>query len=360
MSGLDRRSFLAAGAGVALLPACASVLANRALPTGWRQLPTQPHRGKQHDIAFADPLIGLYGNGAGHIFRTEDGGDSWRRMWRREGTFVRALAMLSADTALLGNVGVGVYPNVTDKRPLYRTEDGGRSWTAVPIHGSKPAGICGIDVHDRETIVQGRRAPQRIVHAAGRVGGPAHYLRSSDGGRSFVGHDLRALTAAIYDVKFTGARTGFIAGSSHPDLRQARGLILRTADGGDSWTVAYRSRRPFEAVWKLSFPDERHGFASLQSYDPDPANRQRFMVASADGGREWHEVPVIEDHDWRPFGIGFRDANMGWIGGTTGGYGTVDGGRSWQPAGFGRAVNKIRFVSDKVFAIGVDVHRLEL
>ena len=46
------------------------------------------------------------------------------------------------------------------------------------------------------------------------------------------------------------------------------------------------------------------------------------------------------------------------------GFETRDGGVSWTPVRFGRAVNKIRVVQNgaikRVFAIGVDLHRLDV
>ena len=48
-----------------------------------------------------------------------------------------------------------------------------------------------------------------------------------------------------------------------------------------------------------------------------------------------------------------------------GGYETTDGGVSWKPVRMGNAVNKLRIVplpggGHAVFAIGVELHRLDL
>jgi photosystem II stability/assembly factor-like uncharacterized protein len=364
---LDRRHFLAAGASALLLPGCATRPISAALPAdlAWTKLPTVPFRGKQDDIAFGSAKRGWFGNGEGRLYRTEDGGDGWAQVWHRPGTFVRALGFLDQQRGVMGNVGVGSFPNVTDTRPLYRTEDGGATWLpAEAIDGPVPAGICAIEIVRSAFIDRGERAERTTVHAAGRVGGPAHYLRSTDGGRSWTSRDLGALAAAIYDVKFVNPKTGFLAASSGPDLAAARGLILRTDDGGETWHEAFRSARPFETVWKLHFPTARRGYGSVQSYDPDPARTQRFVAASEDGGRSWHEVPLVADAKWRSFGIGFADEKTGWVGGNLGGMETRDGGATWRAVDMGKAVNKIRFVGTgaerRAFAVGSDVYRLEL
>lgn len=360
---IDRRTFLGAAATGLILPAPAGALSPEAAT--WQPLPTVPYRGKQDDIAFATPLHGWYGNGEGRLYGTADGGDSWTPLWHRPGTFVRALGFIDREIGILGNVGVGAFPGVEDETALYRTGDGGRSWRAITrIEGPAPRGICAIDIVRHMTIDRGEAAHGLVVHAAGRVGGPAHYLRSFDSGDSWVCEDLGRHTAAIFDVQFIDRRTGFIAGTTSPDLTQTRALILRTDDGGDSWAEVYRGSRPFETVWKLSLPSPRIGYGSVQSYDPDRGVTQRWVAKSIDGGRSWSELPLIEDAAWRSFGIGFADENIGWVGGPAMGLETRDGGASWSPAALGRAVNKIRFVGEgtgrRAYAIGTGVHRLDL
>ena len=85
--------------------------------------------GKQDDIAFVSPDTGWYGNGSGKLYRTADGGETWAKVWEQPGTFIRALGFVDARHGFLGNVGTDYYPSVTDTRPLYRTRDGGVTWT---------------------------------------------------------------------------------------------------------------------------------------------------------------------------------------------------------------------------------------
>lgn len=361
---IDRRGLLLTGAAAALLPSCATRPVP-ARPLVWQKLPTLPYRGKQDDIAFGSTDRGWYGNGEGRLYRTDDRGDSWTQIWHQPGTFVRALGFMDEQNGILGNVGVGSFPNVTDTKPLYRTADGGLTWTPVTaIEGPVPQGICGIDIVRYPVIDRGARALRSVIHAAGRVGGPAHYLRSLDGGQTWKSRDLGGLTAAIYDVKFLGARTGFIAGSSDPDLTRAKGLILRSDDGGESWREVYRSPRPFETVWKLHFPSDGVGYGSIQNYNPDTGESRRYVAKTTDGGKSWSELPLIDEAGWRSFGIGFADEKLGWVGGTLGGLETRDGGKSWTPVEIGKAVNKIRFVDSgrdrRAYAIGSEVYRLPL
>lgn len=363
MRSATRREVTAALAASALLSTTRARSA--ASETDWRVLPTVPSKGKQDDICFVDGATGWYGNGAGRVYGTTDGGDSWHLLWERPGTYVRALGFVDSKVGFLGNIGVDYFPGVTDRNPLYRTIDGGRTWSPIDrVDGPRPSGICAIDVLRRPFVDAGVLDRRVTIRAGGRVGGPAHLMTSRDLGESWTSEDLSAVTGAILDIRFTTERVGHIAGASDSDVEASNAVILRTIDGGASWRRVYRSTRPFEIVWKLSFPTPRVGFATIQNYNPDRKEATRRVARTLDGGDTWHELPLVEDHALQEFGVGFVDESHGWVGGSPNGYETRDGGANWRPADLGRATNKIRVVrtvsGTSVFAIGVDVRRLQL
>ena len=339
--------------------------ASPATPRGvaaWQTLPTEAYPGKRDDIAFADPLHAWYGTGKGDLFATQDGGASWSKVSSHPGTFIRALGFVDDRTGFIGNIGTGYYPGVTDTVPLYRTDDGGVSWTPVDLHGQTVAGICAIDVLKTQSIYQGHLQPHTIITAAGRVGGPAGMIRSTDGGRTWQVIDMSKWTSMILDVHFFDAQTGFVAGSSSSDVKTTNAQILMTHDGGKSWTEVYRSNRPTELIWKMSWPSERIGYGTVMSYDQ--ANPHKVIVKTEDGGRSWHELPLVDNGSAIELGIGFVDANHGWVGTTVGGFETRDGGRSFTPAPIAAAANKFRIVPDgrttSVFTIGTQVQKTVL
>lgn len=358
---MDRRDFLLAAGSVAALPSAAHAQASE---PAWLQLPTEPYRGKQDDIAFVDRRHGWYGNGQGKLFRTENGGDTWAQVLDRPGTFVRALGFVDAQLGFLGNIGPDYFPGVSDATPLYRTRDGGLSWEPVAIDGPAVKGICAIDVHRQPFINAGVLDHRVTLRAGGRVGTPAFLATSHDIGETWTSEDMSAHTAMILDVLFVSDQVGFICGATDGDVSQSRARILRTADGGRTWTAVYEGDRPWELTWKASFPTPQVGYVTVQSYNPDPAASARYVAKTTDGGLTWTEIPLIDDARVRAFGIGFVDADHGYVGAVPGGFETRDGGRTWTPAGFGPAVNKVRVVRDdtgtSVFAIGAQVHRLDL
>ena len=329
----------------------------------WETLATDPYAGKRDDISFADATHGWYGTGKGDLFATADGGQSWSKVASKPGTFIRALGFVDARIGFIGNVGTGYYPGVTDTVPLYRTDDGGATWSPVELHGATVAGICAIDILRTQRIFQGRLVPQVTITAAGRVGGPAAMIRSSDGGANWRVIDMSRWTSMILDVHFLDERTGFVAGSSSSDVNAANAQVLMTRDGGATWTEVYRSSRPTELIWKLAFPSPRVGYGTVMSYDQ--ANPHKVVIKSADGGRTWRELPLVENGKAVELGIGFVDPLHGWVGTTVGGFETRDGGRSFLTAPIAKAANKFRIVAGangatSVYAIGTAVQRSRL
>ena len=322
----------------------------------WITAETEEYRGKRDDMHFATADVGFYGTGAGEVFRTDDGGSTWSRVWHQPGTFVRALGFVDDMNGFMGNVG-NVYPGVTDLTPLYRTRDGGKTFTPVDIGGADVPGICAIDVLPVERIYQGELVSGAVIHAAGRVNGPAKLLRSVDGGETWSFIDMSAHAGAIFDVKFRDEDTGFVFASSSRRTAEANALILKTEDGGQSWREVYRSSRLAETSWKGFLVDDEVAYASVQSHDPERA--QQVVAKSVDGGDSWTEMPVTMNAGARQFGIGFANRDVGWLGTMAGGFETRDGGRTWKQVGIARAANKFRMRaadgSPKIGAIGTEV-----
>jgi photosystem II stability/assembly factor-like uncharacterized protein len=360
---ITRREF-GGGAVAASLAMTFGVPARAETPT-WRKLVTEPYRGKQDDIFFVDPDRGWYGNGAGKLYRTLDGGESWTKIADRPGTFIRALGFIDDKVGFIGNVGTDYYPGVTDKQPLYKTDDGGDSWTPIKAENiGRLAGVCAIDILPVTQVFQGEKRQSHVIRAAGRVGGPAAMLVSLDGGENWTVEDLSGVAGMILDVKFLDERIGFVCAATDPNLEIAEALILRTGNGGKSWRPVYRSGRKLENCWKMSWPSKKVGYATVQSYDETPTNTRRVVVKTTDGGRSWKELPLVTEAGVQQFGIGFVDEMRGWVGCNKNGYETRDGGKSWTAVDFGRAVNKVRIVRKgqmtRAFAIGTGVSRIDL
>lgn len=364
-----RRTWLMGAACVLqlLLAACANVApAPKALTAQsnaqWFKLPSEAYKGKQDDIYFTDARTGFYGNGAGKIFKTTDGGQSWKQVMNKPGTYIRALGFVDEKLGFAGNIGTEYFPGVSDTTPLYRTTDGGATWSPVTgMSGPQVKGLCAIDILKVGFVNAGNLEYRTMIHAGGRVGGPAHLMRSLDAGGTWKNIDMTPHLAAITDVKFFDEMNGMVIGSDDASIERAHAVVVTTRDGGQTWQRAYTSARPFEMAWKVSFPSRSVGYVTIQNYNPDKTVTQRVVAKSLDGGKSWSELPLVNDFAVRQFGVAFADDLTGWVGATTSGFETRDGGKSWKRVEMGRGVNKIRIVPDGDqyvgYAIGVDVYK---
>jgi len=271
--------------------------------------------------------VGWYVNGGGKVFSTDDGGATWIQRVHKLGTFFRCVGFLDEKTGFAGNIGPDYFPDVSDDTPLYRTDDGGTTWTPVVVSGDPVKGLCAIEVVRYPFISAGNLDTKTLLVAAGRVGGPTSLLFSHDLGKTWTAKDMAAHCGMILDVHFFSDRIGILAAASPSDVQQSNALILRTKDGGATWIKVYRSARSFETTWKISFPTPETGYVTIQSYNPDTTASKRFVAKTTDGGKTWVELPMVDDHGVRQFGVAFVDADTGWAGAVPNGFGTTDGGR---------------------------------
>ncbi len=328
--------------------------------TGWKKLKTDYYPGKQDDITFINENIGWYVNGYGNIYHTRNGGETWEKQLEKKGTFFRCIAFVDSLVGFAGTVGTDYFPNVTDTIPLYGTKDGGKTWNPVPYSGPYVKGLCAIDLVKEQYINHGKTDYKIHLYAVGRVGSPANIMVSHDGGITWTSNRMNEDCKMLFDIKMFDKNNGIVCAASVEQVDRSNAVILKTADGGKTWKKVYQSARPFETTWKASFPTEKTGYVTIQSYNPDPTVKQQRIAKTTDGGNTWQEINLVDDAGARQFGIGFIDGYRGFVGTMNSGYETKDGGKTWLPVNLGKACNKIRIYKDnngKVYgyAIGVDV-----
>ncbi len=326
----------------------------------WQKLNTVRYPGKQDDIIFINENEGWYVNGYGTIYQTKNGGESWEKQLEKKGTFFRCIAFVDSLRGFAGTVGTDYFPNVSDTIPLYGTIDGGKTWKPIDYKGPYVKGLCAIDIVREQFINHGKTDYKVHIYAVGRVGTPANMMVSHDGGLTWTSNSMDKDCKMLFDIKMFDKNTGFACAATDEDVEKSNALVLKTSDGGKTWKKVYQSNRPFETTWKISFPNEKVGYVTIQSYNPDPNVKQQHVAKTTDGGETWKEINLVEDAGARQFGIGFIDEQHGFVGTMNSGYETKDGGLIWTPVNLGMACNKIRIYKNadgKVYgyAIGVDV-----
>jgi photosystem II stability/assembly factor-like uncharacterized protein len=237
------------------------------------------------------------------IFKTTDGGDSWKMQFVNPDAmgFLDAFAFWDADR------GVVLGDPVRGRFTILTTEDGGTHWQrnlgagmplALPGEGAFAAsGTC--------LVVQGQR------HAWFGTGGAtvSRIFRSIDRGQTWTVHETPiradAASSGIFSLGFRNSNDGVAVGGDYkqPDKRDRN--IARTADGGQTWSLINGS--------------QPRGYRSALAYVPLAAHPSLVAVGptgsdySTDDGETWLPLGKLGFH-----AVGFAGPDAGWAVGEDG------------------------------------------
>jgi len=327
---------------VALAVFFSSVLAANAQTTQpiWRKLPNAPTSSSRfEDTFFANAQTGWIIHIQGQVFKTTDGGNSWRSIYTRAGMSMRSIGFADESRGWLGAL-----PSNTT---LMQTDDGGTTWREITnFPEPKPRGICGISVVNRN-----------VMYGSGWFAGDPRVVKTVDGGQSWQTFDLSAHANALVDCYFRTPDSGFVVGSQIDTSRGDVVVVVFTADGGKTWSTRHQGTRGGELGWKISFPSRQVGYVSIEAFTPGPV----YILKTKDGGMTWQDMR-FRDMQLDEQGIGFVNENVGWVGGWSNPtYATSDGGNTWQLSNFGMNINRFRFLSDTLaYAVGQTVYKYSI
>lgn len=331
----------------------------------WHRLPNAGLEVNQNTSRFEDVYFTNYSTGfavslRGFIFKTTNAGSSWQLAndtsgGRRPG--FRSVEFL--DDGLTGLAGA-----LDNNAPLLRTTDGGQSWTDVS--GNVPdTNLSPVQGEDDRRRVCGLAHFGETFYGVGWWGAKqARFFKSTDRGLSWQTTYIdTALASCLVDVVFVSRDTGFAAGGKNGNnflipYRPAISVILRTTDGGQSWTQVFSDTSFGGRIWKIQFLGKQLGVGSVEPY----YSNKVAMVRTMDGGQSWQLINTGQQAGttgYRTQGIGFVSPQRGWLGGYYPGLvETSDGGATWAQVDFGANFNRF-FVMDggHVYAGGKEVYR---
>ncbi|HSM04462.1 MAG TPA: hypothetical protein VK858_07560 [Longimicrobiales bacterium] len=130
-------------------------------------------------------------------------------------------------------------------------------------------------------LLQAVSAPSaRVVWLSGHQG---TWVRSVDGGDSWVTGVVAGLdTLQFRDVHAFDADTALLLSAGTGALSR----IVRTTDGGATWSEVFRMDHPDGFLDCMDFWDARRGLAY-----GDAVDGELYLLATDDGGRTWDRVP---------------------------------------------------------------------
>ena len=299
---------------------------------GWNYLPNAPITSNRFDdIYFINDSTGWAVNGAGHIWRTTSGGDTWTQQLSA-GYYFRSVEFITDSIGFAGTLSGEVL----------KTEDAGLSWNHIEqTFPQAVPGVCGIG-HWGDTIVM-----------QGIYSTPAYILRSTDAGITWNYINMSNVAGGLVDCWFQSADTVFVSGIG-TSATGGHGVIFRSVDAGQTWLLVGTSTTPSTYAWKLQFTSPLVGYASLS----ENTGTQSHVMKTIDGGTTWTTL-FVTNTNIDGEGIGFVNDSVGWTGGwSTGMYETTDGGQSWAFLNFGMNLNRYIFLRhDLGYAAGKSIYK---
>ena len=302
----------------------------------WQPTPnivSNPNGQRFDDVFFLNENLGWAANGYyAAIYKTTDGGLNWTEQLNENDIpgsyYFRNIEFLNENIGFIGTLS-GTF---------FKTIDGGINWTEVTNISPNPNAICGLDAVGTST-----------VYGCGAYFNPAHIIKSTDSGDTWTFIDMSSYANALVEVLFLDELTGFAAGRDSNG-----GIILKTIDGGLTWSEIYNTNVSGEYVWKLQTLEGNSNiiFGAVSSIAPYNGK----LIKSVDGGQTWLSFESVETDIQT---VGFITENHGWMGGhTTGFHETLDGGLTWNNLNIGNNLNRIFIInSTTAFAAGTTIYK---
>ena len=206
------------------------------------------------------------------IYKTTDGGNSWLLQFRNEDPKAFYDAMSFQDSTR----GFAFSDSVDGQFVILRTDNGGQTWTRI-LTGLPPAlpGEGAYAASGTNIAIVGDDV--WIGTSASRV------LRSTDGGRSWTVAPTpipSSSSAGIFSIAFRDPTNGIVVGGDYQKESEAVNNAAITRDGGRHWTTI-KGLAGFRSAVAYAPPESR----TIDAVGPSGTD------VSRDDGRSWTVVP---------------------------------------------------------------------
>jgi photosystem II stability/assembly factor-like uncharacterized protein len=224
---------------------------------------------------------------------------------------------------------------------IHKTTDSGFNWSNI----SMPTYV-------RDFMFIDINVGYVLCRETGGSNYPDIFVKTTDSGNSWEQHTLPNYGFPLNKLTFVSADIGYIIGGKYnPDL----GGILKTIDGGDTWTLIYSTSSYCLDIFFIT-----NNFGWVVSLDGK-------LLRTSDGGNTWIEFNNLPSgHYYEAIDIHFINENVGFVGGSYwDGYSsytgelmkTTNGGESWE-VNLSRAIIDICMVDEDYGWVAVWEHRL--
>ena len=262
-----------------------------------------------------------YGDG---VYKSIDGGKSWTNMGLKHSEHIGRILIDPRNSDVVYVAAQGPLWKGGGDRGLYKTEDGGKTWKKILAGDNDWTGVNDVQLDPRNPDVLVATTWQRVRRVYTFVaGGPGSAVwRSTDAGKTWAKSQSGFPSVEL-------GRIGLSRSPADPDVIYAiaeaadkKGGFFRSRDGGASWE-------------KMS--DHQSGGNYYNEIFADPKNVDRvyavepILQVTDDGGKSFHRVGERNKHvDNHVVWIDPDETDHLVIGDDGGVYETFDGGKTYR------------------------------
>lgn len=272
------------------------------------------------------------------VYKSTDGGDTWTNMGLKDSERIGTILIDPTNSDVVYVAALGKLWSDSDERGVYKTTDGGKSWTKV-LKGANASTGCStlaLDPQNPQTVYAGlwdfRRQGWTFRSGGDGPTAPSSsgLFKSTDGGASWS--ELTEQSAKGLPAKPWGrVALGIAPSKSNVVYAFIEGVppanaLYRSDDSGRTWTALDRSQN---MIWRPFY------FAKL---DVDPKNENKIyksggsLIASNDGGQSFSNIAGGAHGDFHCVWINPNNTDYLITGDDGGLWYSYDGGNRWWKA----------------------------
>ncbi len=226
-----------------------------------------------------EPDVFYFGSVGGGVWRTVDAGRTWQPVFDAEPVgSIGAMAVAPSDPRVLyvGSGEADMRSQISYGNGMYRSADGGVTWTHIGLDDTRQIGRVLVDPHDPDVV---------YVAALGHAYGPNEQrgvFRSRDGGRTWQRVLFKDADTGAIDLAFDPRDSRVIFASLwqtrrppwniYPPSNGPGSGLYRSADGGDTW----------QRISGHGLPSEGLGRIGIAVAPTDP--QRVYLIVDADKG----------------------------------------------------------------------------
>jgi photosystem II stability/assembly factor-like uncharacterized protein len=235
----------------------------------------------------------LFGAAGGGVWRTDDAGQTWRSMFDHGPQAIGAIAVAPSnpDVIYVGSGQPEPRYDVQAGQGVFRSTDGGKSWTSAGLAATKYVGRIWVSPSDPDTVVVG---------AVGHFFGPnpeRGVFRSTDGGKTWSQTLKINDDTGVSDLAWDPAQPNVLIAAAW-QVRQypwqsyftpaagSGSALYKSTDGGVTWAKLGGAGWPAGTLGRIGVA-ATHTAQGLRIYAAVDSADAPGLYRSDDGGASW-------------------------------------------------------------------------